>query len=100
MNNKIILTFNLLSIVATLLNACAFAPKAIPGTTHISETCEVSTSEWTIEFIPLGAPDHLCHSEACAIVIFAIPVVTAAIAIPIVLIGNSIHMIEEQLSCN
>ncbi len=82
-----------------LMPGCAFAPKSIPDTS-LDSNCTLSTNEWTLDVTPIDIGDVYCHSEACAMVILSVPVVTAAISIPIILIGNSIHLIEEQLRCN
>ncbi|MFV2061348.1 MAG: hypothetical protein ACC653_11745 [Gammaproteobacteria bacterium] len=100
MNIKTIYNISLLLIVLILFTGCAFTPKTIPGSTQPTASCDLSTSEWTIDVTPIDITGAHCHSEACAMVIVAVPLVTAVISLPIVLIGNSIHIIEEQLSCN
>ncbi len=100
MNLKIVQLISILFLVCVSLNGCAFVPKSIPDTTTHNRACQLSTNEWTIDVIPIDISDLYCHDEICAIVVLSVPVVTAAISIPIMLIGNSIHMIDEQLSCN
>ena len=99
MNRKTVLHISLLVLIITMLDGCAFIPKTIPTTTHNKITCSTVTTEWGVTVIPFDGPGFYCHDEACAMVIVAIPLVTAAVTLPIVLIGNSIHFLEKQLRC-
>ncbi len=100
MNYKTIIKTSLLVFIIISLNACAFIPKTIKASTKEKMACDMVTSEWDIEVVALGDFNNGCHNEACVGVYAAVPIVTAVISLPIVLIGNSIHFVEKQLRCH
>ncbi len=100
MNFKQLRNVILLVFIVSLLNACAFIPKTIPVTTTEQSTCDMATSEWDLDVVALGGVNSHCDSEGCLAVLVAVPVVTFAVSLPIVAVGNAIHFIERQFRCN
>ncbi len=90
----------LLVFMVSVLNACAFIPKTITATKSEQSTCDMATSEWDLDVVALFDSNSHCDSEGCLAVLVAVPVVTFAVSLPIVAIGNSIHFIERQFRCN
>ncbi len=98
MNYKTIIKTSLLVLIISSLNACAFIPKTVKATAKEKMACDTITSEWDLDVVTFSGTD--CYDEGCVAVFAAVPIVTAAISLPIVLIGNSIHFVEKQLRCN
>lgn len=80
--------------------ACAFIPKTVSEPKYSESSCSTITSEWDIEVIAINDSGFACHDEACAIAIVAIPIITAAVTIPLVIVGNTINFVEKQFSCD
>jgi len=101
MKCKFFLKVSVTSLLLITLNACAFIPKTITTTTHNSKPCTTVTSEWTIEVVTFDSGGIDCgHSEGCAMVILAVPLVTAAVSFPIVIIGSIVNSVEKQFRCD
>ncbi|VAX00762.1 hypothetical protein MNBD_GAMMA22-881 [hydrothermal vent metagenome] len=100
MNYKSLIKISLLIFIITSLNACAFVPKTVKATSHETMSCGMVTSAWELDVVAVGGLGANCYNEACIVVFGAVPIITAVISLPIVLIGNSIHYAEKQLRCD
>lgn len=100
MNYKLGLNLVFIILLTSNIVSCAFVPKTVSRSATNKPYCKMSTRDWEVEVIPIDFSGNYCFDELCAAVILAVPIVTAAFTLPIVIIGDSIHYIEEKIRCN
>lgn len=84
--------------VAANLVACAFVPK-VDNQQDYAKHCEMYTKELTLDAVSLGGFD--CGgSSSCVVIASLIPVTTFLVSGSIVLVGNTVHWLEYQGSCD
>ena len=93
-----VIKVTLVAVVALNLVACAFVPKVEHSQTY-AKNCEMYTKELTLDAISLGGLD--CGGNtSCFAVAGLIPVTTFLVSGSIVLVGNTVHWLEYQGSCD
>ena len=93
-----VIKVTLVAVVALNLVACAFVPKVEHSQTY-AKNCEMYTKELTLDAISLGGLD--CGGNtSCFAVAGLIPVMTFLVSGSIVLVGNTVHWLEYQGSCD
>ena len=89
---------NLTALMVLNLVACAFVPKVEHSQTY-AKNCEMYTKEFTLDAISLGGLD--CGGNtSCVAVAGLIPITTFLVSGSIVLVGNTVHWLEYQGSCD
>lgn len=93
-----VIKVTLIAVLALNLAACAFVPKVEHSQTY-AKNCEMYTKELTLDAISLGGLD--CGGNtSCVAVAGLIPVTTFLVSGSIVLVGNTVHWLEYQGSCD
>jgi len=87
----------IVSLVANLI-ACAFVPK-VDHKQQYAKSCEMYTKELTLDAVSLGGLDCGGNSS-CVVVASLVPVTTFLVSGSIVLVGNTVHWLEYQGSCD
>lgn len=100
MKNNTFLNTGLLLFIVTMMNACAFIPTTVPEPAYSQPSCETVTSELDIEVITFNGSGFHCQNEGCAAAFVALPIITAAVTLPLVAIGNTVNYIERQFRCD
>jgi len=83
---------------AANLVACAFVPK-VDHKQKYARNCEMYTKELTLDAVSLGGLDCGGNSS-CVVVASLVPVTTFLVSGSIVLVGNTVHWLEYQGSCD
>jgi len=82
----------------TNLIACAFVPK-VEHKQKYANSCEMYTKELTLDAVSLGGLDCGGNSS-CVVAASLVPVTTFLVSGSIVLVGNTLHWLEYQGSCD
>ena len=98
MNKKVGLRVILTSFMLLNLIACAFVPK-VDHKQDYAKHCEMYTEELTLDSISMGGLDCGGNST-CVAVAGIVPVTTFLVSGSIVLVGNTLHWLEYQGSCD
>jgi len=97
LKNTGLIVFILLSV------SCAVVPVKKPHSIRDNE-CGISSHEWDLKMIQAGQYSAHCNSAECVVsiglVAAAVTSVTAIVSGSIVVVGNVIHWIEQQGSCD
>jgi hypothetical protein len=87
----------LVCLMANLM-ACAFVPK-VDSQQDYAKHCELYTKELTLDAVSLGGLD--CGtSSSCLAIAAIVPATTLLVSGSIVLVGNTLHWLEYQGSCD
>ena len=98
MNIKVGLRVILTSFMLLNLIACAFVPK-VDHQQDYAKHCEMYTKELTLDAVSMGGLDCGGNST-CVAVAGIVPVTTFLVSGSIVLVGNTLHWLEYQGSCD
>lgn len=95
---KFFVKINIFGLLSMSLIGCAFIPKVDHKQTY-AQNCEMYTKELTLDSISLWGLD--CGgSSGCVAVASLVPVTTFLVSGSIVLVGNTVHWLEYQGSCD
>ncbi len=83
--------------------SCAVVPVTRPHSAHDS-ACGLSTHKWDLDLVQVGSYSASCNSPECVLAVglgvVAMVGVTAIVSGSIVLVGNAVHWVEQQGSCD
>ena len=93
----------LITLFAFLSLSCAVVPVQRAHSPY-DRVCGISTHEYHLKVVEMGNISASCHSAECIVSIGVFAAawagVTAVVSGSIVLIGNTVHWIEQQGPCN
>lgn len=100
MLSKAILKIIVLCIIVLIAPSCAFIPQTVTTTKHNNKACTTASSEWVIKVVTFSDSNLRCDDNACLMLITGVPVVTAVLSLPVVVIGNVINYVEKVIRCD
>ena len=98
-NARLIATAGAL-LASLLLKACVFLPEVVE---ERENSCQLYTKQLRLEFAHADFSGVTCSGEACTAVLTAMLVISATTLVvsgSIVVVGNTIHWIEQSVSCD
>ncbi len=96
---------NVVTVIFILLfmSSCAVVPVTRPHSVRDS-ACGLSTHEWNLDLVKMGGYSANCDSPECVVSVGLVAVatigITAIVSGSIVIVGNAVHWIEQQGSCD